>query len=157
MNSQTGELYQLWSLDCYRGFNIGMTDWIIGQRWLISIFSPSHLLRSQEVRGVWLKSSNPLITVLVLLAISPHPQLPSRSCSLAYRRPHYGSHHLRDSNSFRSSVPEMGQSPIYISIINDNIMGTLDIEVSACDQSEHGILGPSVRYSLCTFKSCPSF
>ena len=30
-------------------------------------------------------------------------------------------------------MPEMGQSPIYISIINDNIMGTLDIEVSACD------------------------
>lgn len=27
---------------------------------------------------------------------------------------------------FRSSVPEMGQSPIYISIINDNITGTLD-------------------------------
>ena len=54
-------------------------------------------------------------------------------------------------------MPEMGQSPIYLYIINDNIMGTLDTELSSCDQSEHGILGSSVRYLLCTFKSCPSF
>ena len=113
---------------------------------MILIFSPSHLLRSQEVRGIRLN-----VPTLRLHGWFPRQLVSIQKLFIIIQKTPLQLSSLGDSRVLVALCQKVQYIFfIKVTISQGNRKGHCS---SACDQSEHGILGSSVRHSLCTRKS----
>ena len=85
--------------------------------WPLPVESISSLSPIPEGLGERLRVPTPLITWLIVLATGPHSSVRSQIYLVSTTRHFYCSHHLKNSRSFNSSVPETGLKTKYRVIV----------------------------------------